>query len=91
LKTPPDDDVTDKPPRIYFDPEPDPERDNVRMGCGAVFGLFFALYVLFKLAKWFHFSDYVLYIFITLAVIFSCLFAYLAMRRGDSFWEKFFR
>ena len=61
------------------------------MGCGAVFGLFFAVYVLFRLFKLSYFSSTIFYVFIVLAVIFICLFAYLALRQGDHFWENFFK
>jgi uncharacterized protein YacL len=91
LKNPQQEEASDKPPQIYFDPEPDPLRNNVRMGCGAVFGLLFALYVMIRLFKLSYFSIDILYIFIILAVVFICLFAYLALRQGDHFWENFFK
>jgi uncharacterized protein YacL len=91
LKNSPQDNNAEKRPRIYFDPEPDSLRDSVRMGCGAIFGLFFSVYVLFRLFKLSYFSSTIFYVFIVLAVIFICLFAYLALRQGDHFWENFFK
>jgi hypothetical protein len=80
--------MENKPPKIYFDTEKDPLEGNMRMGCATVFGICFAIYVTYRLFRWTHFPNYVLYILIVLAVIFIWLFAYLALRDGDSFWRK---
>jgi hypothetical protein len=80
--------MKEKPPRIYFDAEKDPQENSIRMGCAAVFAICFAIYVTYRLFRWRHFSNYTFYAFILLAIAFIWLFAYLATRDGDSFWRK---
>ena len=80
--------MKDKLPKIYFDSEKDPMESNIRMGCATVFGIFFALYAIYRLYRWRYFSEYTFYVFLILAILFIWLFAYLAMRDGDSFWRQ---
>jgi hypothetical protein len=80
--------MKDELPKIYFDSEKEPMESNIRMGCATVFGFCFAIYVIYRLYRRYHFSDHTFYVFLILAIVFICLFAYFAMRDGDSFWRK---
>jgi hypothetical protein len=71
-----------EPPVIFFDPVPDAMERKIRIGCGSVFGLFIALLVALR---WFYFS---VGIFAVLAIVFACLFGWLALRYGDRFWRE---
>lgn len=64
--------------------KPDKLENGIRFGCGALFGLLVGIYAGIN----FFLIDSELIAFIATVAAFACVCGFLAMKRGDRFWES---